>query len=122
MTRGDVYWAILDPRSGSEQSGRRPVLIVSNDTFNTNANWHSIIVVPLSTSENQRRRGPTAILIPAAETGLPRDSFALCHQVTTLDRSKLNERVGRLPNQVLSAVEQGLMVALQLPASSSNFI
>lgn len=120
MKRGEVYWAILDPRSGSEQGGRRPVVILSNDTFNANVNWHSVIVVPLSTSSSQGRRGPTAILIPAGQAGLQQDSAALCHQVTTLDRAKLGQYVGKLSAQLLSAVERGLMVALQFPDSGVN--
>jgi mRNA interferase MazF len=115
VRRGEVYWAILDPRSGSEQGGRRPVVILSNDAFNASPNWHSIIVVPLSTSLSQARRGPTAILIPAGQAGLRQDSVALCHQITTLDRAKLGGYVGRLPAQLLSDVEQGLRVALQFP-------
>jgi mRNA interferase MazF len=115
VRRGQVYWATLDPRSGSEQGGRRPVIVLSNDTFNTNPKWHSVIVVPLSTSLNQARRGPTAILIPSGEAGLPQDSVALCHQVTTLDRAKLDRLVGTLSPTRLIAVEEGLKVALQLP-------
>lgn len=115
MNRGDVYWATLDPRSGSEQQGRRPVIVVSNNTFNANSRWHSVIVVPLSTSPNQKSRGPTAVLIAKGEAGLNQDSVALCHQVTTLDRAKLYRYIGTLSAGSLSAVEQGLAVALQLP-------
>jgi mRNA-degrading endonuclease toxin of MazEF toxin-antitoxin module len=61
MNRGDIWIAVLEPRSGSEQSGRRPVVIVSHDSFNTAPAWSSIIVVPLSTSINQARRSDTAI-------------------------------------------------------------
>ena len=50
MKRGDVYWADLAPRSGSEQQGRRPVIVISHDAFNQTQGWRSIIVVPLSTS------------------------------------------------------------------------
>ncbi len=77
MKRGDVFFAELKPRSGSEQSGRRPVIVVSHDGFNLTPSWRSIIVVPLSTSLNQARRGPTAILIDQGEGGLPQDSVAL---------------------------------------------
>ena len=34
MNRGEVYWADLVPRSGSEQQGRRPVVVISHDAFN----------------------------------------------------------------------------------------
>jgi mRNA-degrading endonuclease toxin of MazEF toxin-antitoxin module len=46
--------------------------------------------------------------------GLRVGSVALCHQVTTLDRAKLAERVGVLPSDVMGEVESGLRVALDL--------
>lgn len=42
MRRGDVWWATLQPRSGSEQSGRRPVVVLSHDSFNQTPNWKSV--------------------------------------------------------------------------------
>ena len=114
MTRGDVFWADVSPRSGSEQRGRRPVIVVSNDGFNFTPSWRSAIVVPISTSSSQARRGPTAIALPPGAGGLPRASIALCHQVTTLDRAKLTERLGALPAAVLAAVDGGLRAALDL--------
>lgn len=114
MKRGEVHWADLVPRSGSEQTGRRPVIVVSHDGFNQAAGWRSIIVVPVSTSASQGRRGPTVIEIPAAAAGLARASFAVCHQVTTLDRTKLTKRVGALPLEILDQVEIGLKAAMDL--------
>jgi mRNA interferase MazF len=114
MKRGDVWWADLVPRSGSEQKGRRPVIVVSHDAFNSTANWRSIIVVPLSTSPRQAGRGPTAVPIPRGTGGLARESVALCHQVTTLDRGKLAEHVGSLPKALLIQVADGLKAAMDL--------
>lgn len=115
MMRGDVYWADLAPRSGSEQQGRRPVVIVSHDAFNQVQGWRSIIVVPISTSSAQAKRGPTAVALPAGIGGLSKDSIALCHQVTTLDRAKLSQYIGRLPEDALIEIEEGLKSALDLP-------
>ena len=56
MKRGEIYWADLAPRSGSEQTGRRPVILVSHDGFNQTPSWKSIIVVPISTSASQGKR------------------------------------------------------------------
>ncbi len=114
MKRGDVFWADIAPRSGSEQSGRRPVVVVSHDGFNRVEAWHSIIVVPLSTSAAQRRRGPTAIVLSQGTGGLRKESVALCHQVTTLDRAKLVEQIGELPAAALRRVDDGLRAALAL--------
>jgi mRNA interferase MazF len=89
VRRGEVHWADLVPRSGSGQTGRRPVIVVSHDGFNQTAGWRSILVVPISTSALQGKRGPTVIEIPAAPAVCQKTSFAVCHQVTTLDRTKL---------------------------------
>ena len=114
MKRGDVYWADLVPRSGSEQTGRRPVVVVSHDGFNETPGWRSIIVVPVSTSASQAKRGPTVIEITGGVVGLTKVSLAVCHQVTTLDRAKLTRKIGTLSSQLLSAVEEGLKAALDL--------
>ena len=114
MKRGEVHWADLVPRSGSEQTGRRPVIVVSHDGFNQTAGWRSIIVVPISTSTSQGRRGPTVIEIPAGVGGLPKSSFAVCHQVTTVDRAKLTKRIGALPAEILDEVAVGLKASMDL--------
>ncbi len=114
MRRGELYWARLVPRSGSEQRGRRPVVLVSSDGFNETPTWRSIIVVPVTTSARQSSRGPTAVPLAAADTGLPEDSVAICHQITTLDRSKVETRIGALPREALERVEDGISAACDL--------
>ena len=114
LRRGEIFWAEVDPRSGSEQRGRRPVIIVSHDAFNLATGWRSVIVVPLSTSKAEEERGPTSVPLPAGSGGITRSSFALCHQVTTLDRAKLSKRVGIIPGSVLANVESGLRAAMNL--------
>ncbi|MDL2719121.1 MAG: type II toxin-antitoxin system PemK/MazF family toxin [Acidobacteriota bacterium] len=114
MKRGDVFWADLEPRSGSEQRGRRPVIVVSNDGFNQTPGWRSVIVVPATTSERQGARGPTAVLLPKGAGGMKKESVALCHQVTTLDRGKLVEKVGSLTSEQLSLIVHGLKAALDM--------
>ena len=73
-----------------------------------------MIVVPLSTSAAQAGRGPTAIPISVGTGGLERDSTALCHQVTTIDRAKLTKRLGLLPDWLLAEVNEGLKIAQDL--------
>ena len=114
MKRGEIYWADLVPRSGSEQTGRRPVILVSHDGFNQTPAWKSIIVVPISTSASQGRRGPTVVELPGGSAGFPKASFAVCHQVTTLDRAKLTRKVGTLPPEFLREVEAALKAAMDL--------
>jgi mRNA interferase MazF len=90
------------------------VVVISHDGFNQTPGWRSIIVVPISTSATQAMRGPTAVHIPKGVGGLKKESIVLCHQVTTLDRSKLTERIGALPRDLLGEIEDGLKAALGL--------
>lgn len=114
MKRGEIYWADLAPRSGSEQKGRRPVVIVLHDGFNQAQGWRSIIVVPITTCGAQAKRGLTAVALPQGTGGLMQDSTALCHQVTTLDRAKLSQHIGVLPANYLDEIAEGLKAALDI--------
>jgi len=114
VRRGDIFWADLVPRSGSEQTGRRPVVVVSHDGFNRIPAWQSMIVVPITTSAAQGNRGPTVVGLPDGSGGLSKTSFAVCHQVTTLDRAKLTRRLGSLSPEILREIEEGLKAALDL--------
>ena len=114
MERGQIYSATLDPRSGSEQKGTRPVILVSHDAFNSVPNWRSVIIVPLSTSSKQAKRGPTTVSIKEGVGGLGQESIALCHQITTLDRSKLTKLLGTLPQESIKEVENGIKAALDI--------
>jgi mRNA-degrading endonuclease toxin of MazEF toxin-antitoxin module len=90
------------------------VIVVSHDGFNQAPGWRSVIVVPVSTSATQAKRGPTVVGIPDGVAGLPRTSVAVCHQVTTLDRAKLTKKTGTLPPEYLRDVEGGLKAAMDL--------
>jgi len=90
------------------------VIVVSHDGFNQTPAWKSIIVIPISTSASQGKRGPTVVELPGGSAGLPKASFAVCHQVTTLDRAKLTRKAGTLPSEFLRAVEGALKAALDL--------
>ena len=120
MRRGEIWEAELRPRSCSEQSGRRPVVVISSDGFNEVAAWRSVVVIPCSTSDKQRARGPTAVPLRKGAGGLRKGSVAVCHQITTLDREKLVTRWGALGAEDLAAVEAGLIAALDLQIAGAH--
>ncbi len=98
----------------SEQQGTRPVIVVSHDVFNQTPGWRPVIVVPVSASASQAQRGPTAVPLPAGAGGLKTDRVALCHHVTTLDRSELTLLAGVLPAELLTLVGDGVSIAQDL--------
>jgi mRNA-degrading endonuclease toxin of MazEF toxin-antitoxin module len=69
-------------------------------------------VVPLSTSEAQAKRGPSVVDLKSGSAS--KASYAICHQVTTLDRAKLMKKAGVVPPDVMRRVEDGIKAAMDL--------
>lgn len=89
MKRGDVFLADLDPTKGSEQAGRRPVIVLQDNRLIPAT--LTILVIPLTTNLRMQKL-PTCVLVPSGEGGLRQDSVALCHQMRALDKNGLVER------------------------------
>lgn len=112
ILRGEVWWADLNEPRGSEPGYRRPLLIVQADAFNR-SRLNTVLAVVLTT--NLRLvDAPGNVLIPAKNSGLPKDSVANVTQLVTVDRNYLDDRVGRLPPRFMSAVDAGLKLVLGL--------
>lgn len=84
MKRGDVYLADLDPTKGSEQAGKRPVIVFQDNRLIPAT--LTVLVIPFTTNLKMRKL-PTCVLIPTGEGGLRQDSVALCHQMRALDKA-----------------------------------
>lgn len=120
--RGDIFWADLPLTEsvGSEQYGKRPVLVVSADMINSRL--PIVVIVPL-TGSPKKKPGFFRILIPEQEKtpepgtkGCPGDSIALTEQIRTVSRSRLEaKRVGYVSNIAMAAVEAGIAYVLSMP-------
>ena len=108
--RGDVFWASLESPVGSALGGRRPVVILQGDTFNA-SRIATTVVVPL-TSNLRLAAAPGNVLLPGAVTGLPKDSVANVSQIVAIDRTLLDERVGRIPPAQLERIMTGIDLVL----------
>jgi mRNA interferase MazF len=117
--RGSVYFVNLAPTQGHEQSGRRPVLVVSSDAINRQP---LVVTVVVGTSaRNIPRDYPVNVRVPAEESGLPEDTVFLCFQLRSLDPGRLEgptggeiQEAGRLPPPRMREVESALRLALSL--------
>ncbi len=94
-----IFWANLDPVKGSEQSGLRPVLVISAEEVNQAL--PIVSVLPLTSVKPGRRVYPTETFLPAAYTGLPKDSIAMTHQIRVVSKERLNEQCGRINDEQL---------------------
>ncbi len=112
IRRGDIYRARLKPTEGSEQSGTRPVVVVSRDAINDSS--PVIIIVPLTDRGNKRSIYPSQIVLQAGEGGLRLESVALGEQVRAISHTRLVEFVGRLSPSSIAAIDAALKIALDL--------
>ena len=95
-----VFLASLEPVQGAEQAGRRPVLVVSRERINQLL--PVINVVPLTSRKSAARViYPNEVLLPAGTAGLRVDSIALCYQIRTLDKNRLEQDMGELTDAAL---------------------
>ena len=108
IKRGDIYYADLSPVVGSEQGGVRPVLIIQNDLGNK---FSATVIAAAISSKTGKRPLPTHVPLCAKDTGLKVDSIALLEQVRTLDKHRLKEKVGRVPQEDFREVDQALRVS-----------
>jgi mRNA interferase MazF len=113
VSRGQIYFASLDPIQGREQSGRRPVLVVSSDAINRQPLVIAVIVG--TDAANIQRDYPTNIRVTAAESGLLRDTVFLAFQVRSLDHSRFTgPAAGSLSPVRMAEVANALRLALEL--------
>jgi len=115
MRRGEIVTVSLDPARGSEATKTRPGVVVSNDAANATASRLRrgvITVVPVTS--NTARIYPFQVLLPARQTGLPRDSKAQAEQVRSVAVERIGKQVGQLPASLITELDQALRVHLSL--------
>ena len=115
--RGEIYYAELEEGVGSEQQGRRPVVIVSNDLGNRHS--PTVLIAPLTSHTSRRDNIPTHYPL-AVECGLDRPSVILAEQLDTYDKHRLGRYVGRLEPRHLRGMNRALAVSLGLIEPKPN--
>lgn len=111
IKRGDIYYADLSPVIGSEQGGIRPVLIVQNDVGNK---YSPTVIAAAITSQQFKTNLPTHISVNASVCGLSKDSVVLLEQIRTLDKKRLREKMGNLPETDMTRIDNALSVSIGL--------
>ena len=103
ILRGDIVWADLNPTQGHEQSGKRPVLILSHDIFNEKSG--TVIAVAL-TSQPQKAAFPLTLELKGKQ--YPKRSWVKISQIRTLSVLRLGNKIGKVTNEELSLIIEGL--------------
>ena len=107
ILRGEVRWADLNPATGHEQAGARPVLILSHDVFNERSG--TVIAMALTSKES---RAGFPLTLELRDHKLPKRSWVKISQIRTLSTERIGRRLGRASEEELGNVIEGLLEIL----------
>lgn len=111
VRRGEIYFVDLNPATGREQSGRRPVVVMTSDLLNDKR--LVVQVVPGTSGSNITSDYPTNVRVPAGEANLPNETVFLTFQMRALDHSRfIDPPVGRLGAAALGRMERAIAITL----------
>jgi Growth inhibitor len=109
MNRGEIYYADLSPVIGSEQGGYRPVLILQNNKGNRYST--TVIVAPIS-SRITKNDLPTHVIVQT--DFLEKKSVILLEQIRTIDKKRIDEKLGVLPTKFMDCVNKAIKTSLDI--------
>lgn len=103
ILRGNIIWANLDPTLGHEQSGSRPVLVLSQDVFNDRS---GIVIAIVLTSQQPNASFP--LTFELSDPKLPKKSWVKISQIRTLSTQRLGKKIGTASDEELEMIIEGL--------------
>lgn len=110
MTCGEICWIDLGIPLGQEPGFRRPVLVIQSDSLNE-SRLGTTLVIPLTTNVALADyRGN--VFVFSEDSGLPKDSVAFCSQIMVVDKTRLEEAVGRIPQILIDEVVDELLCVI----------
>ena len=110
MTRGEVYSVNLDITMGGEIRKTRPAVIISSNLLIDQMS--TVVVCPITDATGKKSR--IHVLINRGEAGLSKDSVAHCAQIRSVDKGRLNAKIGNLSPAKMKEIDMGLREALGL--------
>ena len=112
MKRGEVWWADLGLPRGSAPALRRPVIVVSADSYNRSA--LGTVTIAVLTTKTELAALPGNVAVSADIVPIDADSVVNVTQIATLDRQALEDQIGAVPDWLMAQIDAGLARALGL--------
>ena len=97
IKKWSLYWVNHDPVIGSEQSGTRPALVISNDMVNEIL--PVITILPVSSLKQENRVYPTEVILTAGLSGLQKSSVVMIHQIRTVSKLRIGKKCGEIVDE-----------------------
>jgi len=109
ILRGEVRWAELNPTIGREQRGLRPVLILSDNTFNK---YSGTVIAVALTSQKQKAEFPLTLKLDSKN--LPKESWVKISHIRTLSTQRIGDKIAEVNTNEIVKVIEGLNEILGL--------
>ena len=110
VERGDIVLVELDPTKGSEIQKTRPTVVVSNNLVNEFTKL--VTVIPVTSQKVENVRSFEVLLDEAS--GLVKKSKAIILQVRTIDKTRLQKKLGKVSKKNLKEIENALKIHFAL--------
>ena len=115
--RGDIYYADMKPHIGSEQGGKRPVVVLQNNIGNRHS--PTLIVATVTTRTEKKKNQPTHVLVDS-NPAFEEPSMILLEQIFTIDKSHIERFMGYASKAEMLRIDMALLVSLALNVLSGN--
>ena len=99
MKKGEIYYVEIPTTDGHEQSGARPVIILSELEADI------VIIIPFTSNMQALRFTHTIEVNPTSKNGLKSKSVALIFQLRAIDRRRLKNKVGAIEDMILAKID-----------------
>ena len=116
-SRGDIYYANMEPHVGSEQGGERPVVVLQNDMGNKHSS--TLIIATLTSKVDKKLNLPTHVLLDQ-NPGLKVPSIVQLEQIFTIDKRRVQRFAGQTSSEEMERLETALKISLGMNLSSNK--
>ena len=113
----DALYADMEPHIGSEQGGKRPVVVLQNNIGNRHS--PTLIVATVTTRTEKKKNQPTHVLVDS-NPAFEEPSMILLEQIFTIDKSRIERFMGYASKAEMLRIDMALLVSLALNVLSGN--
>lgn len=110
IKRGDILLVMLNPSVGSEQGGKRPVVVLQNNIGNRYS--PTIIIAPITSKQNKAKM-PTHVEIEDYKAcGLDKPSIILLEQIETIDKSRIIKKLNSVNKEMIKKINAAIKISI----------
>ncbi len=112
IKKGSIYWVNLSGNHDSGENELRPCLIIQNDVLNE-SRLNTTVVVAI-TSVLKFGKLPGNVILKKGEANMPWQGVVNVTQVMSIEKKKVGEKIGSLPDALMEKVQGGLKLIMEL--------